>query len=442
MKKLSFLLLIVMLPLAVCAQKPLKVKVDGMKFELNTLTKEAELERNMSNPYRGHFIVPGKITYEGQEYVVTSIGKGAFYMSDVAYVEIPNTVKNIGPGAFFGCKLLSSITIPESVETIGDNAFRYSKNLTLAYVPKHLEGRARELMKYARIITDKPANQTPMMVQATPQTTAPQVTVAPRIVSDVDKDIPLITGSEDENTFAVIIGNENYTMVRKVDYAKNDARIFAEYCQKTLGLPEKNVRIYEDATYAMMLSAVRDIQDIAKAYNGDINVVFYYAGHGIPDEKDKDAYLLPIDVDGRQTHFCYPVSKLYNELGAMNAKSVVVLMDACFSGAVRGDGMLMAARGVAIKAKPMEPHGKMVVMTAASGDETAFPYAEKEHGMFTYFLLKKLRDTKGNCTLGELSSYIKTKVQQQSVVVNRKPQTPTISVATSLEGNWKEMKLK
>ena len=70
MKKLSFLLLIVMLPLAVCAQKPLKVKVDGMKFELNTLTKEAELERNMSNPYRGHFIVPGKITYEGQEYVV------------------------------------------------------------------------------------------------------------------------------------------------------------------------------------------------------------------------------------------------------------------------------------------------------------------------------------------------------------------------------------
>jgi hypothetical protein len=84
----------------------------------------------------------------------------------------------------------------------------------------------------------------------------------------------------------------------------------------------------------------------------------------------------------------------------------------------------------------------MVVMTAACGDETAFPYAEKGHGMFTYFLLKKLRDSKGNCSLGELSDYIKTNVQQQSIVVSRKSQTPTINVASSLEESWKSMKLK
>lgn len=438
MKKQLLTLLLILLPLAICAQKPLKVKVDGMKFELNTVTKEAELERNPSNPPKGHFVIPEKVTYEGQEYVVTSIGKSAFYMCSISHVDIPNTVKTIGPGAFFSCELLSTITIPESVEAIGDNAFRYSKNLMLAYVPKHLESRARELMKHARIVTEKPVQQTTVLAQAA----APIQTVAPRIISDVDKDIPMTATAEDEHTFAVIIGNENYTMVRKVDYAKNDALVFAEYCQKTLGLPKRNIRIYEDATYAMMLSAVKDIQDIAKAYNGNINVVFYYAGHGIPDEKEKDAYLLPIDVDGRQTGFCYPVSRLYQELGSMNANSVIVLMDACFSGSVRGDGMLMAARGVAIKAKPTTPNGKMVVMTAASGDETAFPYAEKGHGMFTYFLLKKLRDSKGNCSLGELSDYIKTNVQQQSIVVNRKSQTPTINVASSLEDSWKSMKLK
>ena len=438
MKKQLLTLLLILLPLAICAQKPLKVKIDGMKFELNTVTKEAELERNPSNPPKGHFVIPEKVTYEGQEYVVTSIGKSAFYMCSISHVDIPNTVKTIGPGAFFSCELLSTITIPESVEAIGDNAFRYSKNLTLAYVPKHLESRARELMKHARIVTEKPVQQATVLAQAA----APIQTVAPRIISDVDKDIPMTATAEDEHTFAVIIGNENYTMVRKVDYAKNDALMFAEYCQKTLGLPKRNIRIYEDATYAMMLSAVKDIQDIAKAYNGNINVVFYYAGHGIPDEKEKDAYLLPIDVDGRQTGFCYPVSRLYQELGSMNANSVIVLMDACFSGSVRGDGMLMAARGVAIKAKPTTPNGKMVVMTAASGDETAFPYAEKGHGMFTYFLLKKLRDSKGNCSLGELSDYIKTNVQQQSIVVNRKSQTPTINVASSLEESWKSMKLK
>lgn len=257
----------------------------------------------------------------------------------------------------------------------------------------------------------------------------------------IDQNIPTanVTNS---NTFAVIIGNENYSLVAKVPYAKNDAQVLAEYCRKTLGLPAKNVRTYGDATYAMMMTAVKDIQDIAKAYNGNINVIFYYAGHGIPDEQEKGAYLLPVDADGRQTNFCYPVSKLYQELGSMNVKSVVVLMDACFSGALRGDGMLMSARSVALKPKVEAPQGKMVVLTAASGDETAYPYEEKGHGMFTYFLLKKLRDTKGNCTLGELSDYIQSNVKQQSVVVNRKSQTPTISSSVSIADSWKGLKLK
>lgn len=271
--------------------------------------------------------------------------------------------------------------------------------------------------------------------------TSSQKPASPPVDHTIDQNIPAsnITNS---NTFAVIIGNENYSLVAKVPYAKNDAQVLAEYCRKTLGLPAKNVRTYGDATYAMMMTAVKDIQDIAKVYNGNINVVFYYAGHGIPDEQDKGAYLLPVDADGRQTSFCYPVSKLYQELGSMNVKSVVVLMDACFSGALRGDGMLVSARSVALKPKVEAPQGKMVVLTAASGDETAYPYEEKGHGMFTYFLLKKLRDTKGNCTLGELSDYIQSNVKQQSVVVNRKSQTPTISSSASIADSWKSMKLK
>lgn len=261
------------------------------------------------------------------------------------------------------------------------------------------------------------------------------------IDNTIDLNIPA-TGATNNNTFAVIIGNENYTMVAKVPHAKNDAQVLAEYCRKTLGLPHKNVRTYGDATYAMLMNAVKDIQEIATAYNGNINVLFYYAGHGIPDEKNKEAYLLPVDADGHQVSFCYPVSKLYQELGSMNAKNVIVFMDACFSGAQRGEGMLASARGVALKAKASAPKGNMVVFSAATGDETAFPYREKGHGLFTYFLLKKLRDTKGDCTLGELGEYIQTNVRQQSVVVNRKSQTPTVVPSTTIAGNWKGIKLK
>lgn len=257
----------------------------------------------------------------------------------------------------------------------------------------------------------------------------------------IDKNIPT-TNIKNDHTFAVIIGNENYKSVSKVQYAQNDARSFAEYCKKTLGLPEKNVRGYEDATYGMMVSALQDIKKIANAYHGDINVIFYYAGHGIPDNSSKNAYLLPIDADGRQMDICLSLNKLYQDLGALEAKSVTVFLDACFSGALRGDGMLMAARGVAIKPKTSAPQGKMVIFSAATDEQTAFPYTEKGHGMFTYYLLKKIRDTNGDCTLGELGSYICNEVAKQSIVTNGREQTPSVSTSTSIVDSWKNLKLK
>ncbi len=259
------------------------------------------------------------------------------------------------------------------------------------------------------------------------------------VISDVDKNIPDVE-IENSKTFAVIIANENYSMVSEVPMALNDGEIFSQYCKKTLGLPEDNVRLYKNASYGVMIRAMRDIKNIASAFSGDIQVIFYYAGHGIPNEATKDAFLLPIDADGMQTEGCYSLNRLYGELGALDAKSVVVFLDACFSGANRDGGMLASARGVALKVKPEEPKGNMVIFSAASDDETAFPYKEKGHGLFTYYLLKKLQESKGDVTLQELGNYITTNVKQQSVVVNHKLQTPTVNPSTGIVG-WEELKL-
>lgn len=268
------------------------------------------------------------------------------------------------------------------------------------------------------------------------QNTSPKKTID----NTIDKNIPQ-TASMQANTFVIAIGNENYSLVPKVAFANNDMNIFAQYCQKTLGIPMQNIRKYKDATFGSMLSALNDIKEIADAYNGDMNVIFYYAGHGIPNEKDQTAYLLPTDADGKSTEVCFPLARLYKELGELNAKSVIVFMDACFSGAQRGNGMLASARGVAIKAKEQKSMGKLVVLTAASGEETAYPFNEKGHGLFTYFLLKKLNETKGECSLGELSEYITTNVKRQSIVINRKPQTPAIIFSDSVKDEWMNYKL-
>ncbi len=258
--------------------------------------------------------------------------------------------------------------------------------------------------------------------------------------SDVDLNIPE-TKVKNDKTFAVIICNENYSMVAGVPMAQNDGTTFAKYCEKTLGLPKDNIRLYKDASYGIMIRALRDIESIAAAYQGDLKVIFYYAGHGIPNEQTKDAFLLPIDADGKQTDGCYSLKKLYSQLGALKAHSVVVFLDACFSGSKRDDGMLVAARGVAISPKEELPMGNMVIFSAASGNETAMPYKEKSHGLFTYYLLKKLQETKGNVTLSDLGNYIKTKVRQKSTVVNKKPQTPTVISAPGLGSEWGEMKM-
>lgn len=257
---------------------------------------------------------------------------------------------------------------------------------------------------------------------------------------DVDFDIP-IADNVSNHTFAVIISNEKYQMEKSVQYAENDGKMFTEYCKKTLGLPEKNVHFITNATLNNIKHEIKWLQDVIAVYKGEAKAIFYYAGHGIPDEQNKSAYLLPIDGYGSDVTTGYALEDLYKALGSLPSKSVTVFLDACFSGAKRDGDMLASARGVAIKVKQYNPTGNMVVFTAAQGDETAYPYKEEGHGLFTYYLLKKLQETKGDVTLGELGDYIKTQVERQSIVTNGKLQSPSILPASSIGNGWKEWKL-
>lgn len=273
------------------------------------------------------------------------------------------------------------------------------------------------------------------------KTRGPVVSRYPAPDSDVDKDIPL-TNKVTENSFAFIICNENYPDA-PVPYSLNDGRMFREYCQKTLGLPEKNINIYEDATFGNIITAVEKMKQIADAYDGDASIIFYYAGHGFPDDKQQTAYLLPIDGDASSiTTTGYSLAKLYGEIASLNLKSSVVFLDACFSGAKREDQMLASSRGVAIKVKEEAPQGKMVVFSAAQGDETAHQMEDKHHGLFTYYLLKELQATQGDVDLGTLTDYVTKQVKRQSVVINNKKQTPTVIPSSVITEVWRGIKLK
>ena len=259
--------------------------------------------------------------------------------------------------------------------------------------------------------------------------------------SDIDVNIPVNKNSNDK-TFAVIIANENYRREDPVIFAQNDGETFRKYCIQTLGIPEKNIHIAIDATLNDIRAEINWISNVADIFKSDANIIFYYAGHGIPDESLGTSYLLPVDGYGSDVTTGYKLDNLYSKLGALPVKNITVFMDACFSGAQRSGRMLASARGVAIKASPGKPVGNTVVFSAAQGDETAYPYREKGHGMFTYFLLKKLQASKGEVTLGELGSYITNNVRQESIIINSKSQTPTVTASVSIGDKWQEIKLK
>ena len=280
-------------------------------------------------------------------------------------------------------------------------------------------------------------------ITQTPKAEVPATPAANKETAKADVDVNLpITNSSNENTFAVIIANEHYQDVAAVPYAGNDGTIFAEYCKQSLGLPATNIHLVKDATLNNMKREINWLKQVSDAYKGTAKIIVYYAGHGIPNEATKDAYLLPVDGFGTDITTGYSLQALYTTLGELQAKSIMVFLDACFSGSMRDGRMMASARGIAIKAKNSTPKGNMVVFSAASGDETAYPYKEKQHGLFTYYILKKLQSSKGNITLGDLQSYVRDEVAKRSIVVNGKSQTPTIAPSANIGEDWKSWTLR
>ena len=60
--------------------------------------------------------------------------------------------------------------------------------------------------------------------------------------------------------------------------------------------------------------------------------------------------------------------------------------------------------------------------------------------MFTYHLLKKLQETKGNVTLGELSNYLEEQVSLQSLKINQTDQEPSVNVSNQASNQWRNWK--
>lgn len=256
--------------------------------------------------------------------------------------------------------------------------------------------------------------------------------------SDVDVNIPKNKKNSNETTFVVIISNEHYKNVANVPFANNDGQSFRNYCISVLGIPEYNIFYAPDATRNEMVDVV---DQVSKWKEFCTNMLVYYSGHGLPDPSSGQSYLMPVDANPLNLTTSYKLSQFYSDLAANYEKPITVFLDACFSGASK-EGVVLdeSARGVIIKTTKEAPSRNMVVFSACKEDETAYPYKNQKHGMFTYFLLKKLQEDKGKTTYKKLSEYIQQEVMKKTRQVLGHVQTPT-TFSSMADSKWNGMRL-
>ncbi|MCX5795127.1 MAG: caspase family protein [Elusimicrobia bacterium] len=259
-----------------------------------------------------------------------------------------------------------------------------------------------------------------------PAETAPAT--AATVVSDVDE--PAYHSAARPDDYAVVVGIERYADLPEARFAVRDAQAVREHL-KALGLPERNI-VLLTGERASKAGLAKNLETwLVNNVKEDSTVFFYYSGHGAPEPATGQAYLVPFDGDPQYlSDTAYPLKRLYQKLGELKVKRVVVALDACFSGA---GGRSVLAKGI----KPLvskvvldvPAQGKLVALSASAAAQVSGTSEEQGHGLFTYYLLKGLNgaaQTAGSgVTVRSLFDYLSPNVQDEARRQNRE-QTPQL----------------
>lgn len=238
-----------------------------------------------------------------------------------------------------------------------------------------------------------------------------------------------------KNRYALVIGNEDYNTMKQsstyqpdVEFAVRDAETFAQFATNMMGVREDNVILVKNATYAQMKVSLDKLTKLARANQEDLELIVYYAGHGQVDGDSKDSYLIPVDVSITSPTSGIKLEDFYGTLSACNARKTFVFLDACYSG---------VGRGVIIKPKDTLVKGNVVVMTATSSTQRSMPYQEKNHGLFTYYLLKAIKEGGSSMSIGELYDQVSETVKTKSILINNAEQTPELLNGSGISSDWR-----
>ena len=250
----------------------------------------------------------------------------------------------------------------------------------------------------------------------------------------------LLLSAEKHSDFsghALLIGIEDYKRATKLPFVANDVRQLRETLEDRGGYGVTlvvNSALPDAAAGPGQVSESQALRQKIKEWLSDRvateTALLYFSGHGFRDEEGF-LYLAGIDCDPVEPEpGGIPVHWLRDELLQCQAKSKILILDACHAGSAKGHAAPRVASAKDINAVFEQLEG-VVTLASCIGAENSFPWPEKNVSLFTYWLVQALKghaDSFGNrdgeVTVNELDTYVTQKVKQTAAKLSIQ-QTPT-----------------
>ena len=242
-----------------------------------------------------------------------------------------------------------------------------------------------------------------------------------------------------DNSWALIIGINDYENVPDLHYAVEDALAIKNMLINEFNFSRNNVRVLIDKE-ATQSNINREMSKLLKSADVNDRVVFYFAGHGETEalglEEVATGFLMPSDADVEDLYFsAIPMEDLRNVSKFSKAKHMLFLVDACYSGLAAVNTRGLSTNSPNYIDKITRENARQII-TAGQKDEKVLEKDEWEHSAFTKNLISGLKDKKANSngddfiTASELGFYLQEKVSLDT----ENSQTPQVKRLTTHEG--------
>ena len=242
-----------------------------------------------------------------------------------------------------------------------------------------------------------------------------------------------------DDSWALIVGINDYEHVRGLNYAVEDALAIKNMLINDYGFKRNNVRVLTNSE-ATGSNIKKELHSLVKSVGENDRVVFYFAGHGETEalgiEGGDMGFLIPADGDADDLYLtAIPMDELKRISNWSKAKHMLFLVDACYGGLAAMNTRSLSSKSDGYLDKITEDISRQII-TAGGKEEQVLEKDEWEHSAFTKNLLSGLKEKRadynndGIITGAEIGMYVQEKVSLDTDNF----QTPQIRRFTPHEG--------